>query len=259
MFSKLLLNTPKQRQGVVTAMIGVAIALLVLLGAGPTTAAHTKSSSLAVAKNKAGVYAAQTFDELRVVVETVTTLQPKTADMVSVELLDGIDVFVETHEELLEQYLEQANLAVFFAAIGHNTEEGPVVDATGTPPEVVSQPDMVGVTVEPVDETSVAQSPTETPPAAVVPEGGPSAGQWAALRQCESSGNYQIVSASGLYRGAYQFHQATWDSVARSAGRADLVGVRPEQAAPSDQDAMAFALYAQQGARPWPVCGRHLR
>jgi hypothetical protein len=30
-----------------------------------------------------------------------------------------------------------------------------------------------------------------------------------------------------------------------------LVGVDPAQAAPADQDAMAQALYAQQGSAPW--------
>ena len=33
---------------------------------------------------------------------------------------------------------------------------------------------------------------------------------WAALRNCESGGAYDIVSGSGRYRGAYQFDQSTW-------------------------------------------------
>lgn len=92
--------------------------------------------------------------------------------------------------------------------------------------------------------------PDEAPP-------GPSAEEWAALRDCESGGDYSIASSSGRYRGAYQFVQSTWDSV---AGRNDptLVGVDPADAAPADQDAMARALYHEAGAGPWPVCGRHL-
>ena len=39
----------------------------------------------------------------------------------------------------------------------------------------------------------------------------------ARLRACESNGNYSIVSASGAYRGAYQFHRGTWNGVARTA------------------------------------------
>lgn len=86
---------------------------------------------------------------------------------------------------------------------------------------------------------------------------GTTAEQWASLRQCESNGDYTIVSSSGLYRGAYQFNRSTWDSV---AGRHDpsLVGVDPAQADPADQDAMAFALYGERGAQPWPTCGRYL-
>ena len=87
---------------------------------------------------------------------------------------------------------------------------------------------------------------------------GPAPEQWAALRQCESNGDYTITNPSGKYRGAYQFDRSTWDSV---AGRNDpsLVGVDPAAASPVDQDAMALALYLERGARPWPHCGRHLR
>lgn len=87
---------------------------------------------------------------------------------------------------------------------------------------------------------------------------GPSPDQWAALRQCESGGDYAITNPSGKYRGAYQFDRRTWNSVAeRHAPR--LVGVDPAAASPADQDAMALALYDERGHRPWPHCGRHLR
>lgn len=82
-------------------------------------------------------------------------------------------------------------------------------------------------------------------------------GGWAALRRCESGGDYGAVSANGSYRGAYQFSRSTWNSVAaRSNPR--LVGVDPAAAAPADQDAMALALYRASGSNPWPHCGRHL-
>lgn len=87
---------------------------------------------------------------------------------------------------------------------------------------------------------------------------GPSADQWAALRDCESGGDYSIASSSGRYRGAYQFAVTTWDSVA-GRNNPSLVGVDPAVAAPADQDAMARALYIEAGHGPWPVCGRHLR
>lgn len=111
-------------------------------------------------------------------------------------------------------------------------------------------------------EAQAAQAAAETAareepqPAAA---GGPAAAQWQALRHCESGGNYQAVSSNGLYHGAYQFYQGTWDNIARSSGRTDLVGVAPSDASPADQDALALALYQSRGHRPWPHCGSHLR
>jgi resuscitation-promoting factor RpfB len=73
---------------------------------------------------------------------------------------------------------------------------------------------------------------------------------WAALAQCESSGNPTIVSSSGRYHGLYQFDLPTW----RSVGGTGL----PSQASPDEQTRRAMALYDQRGASPWPTCGRHL-
>lgn len=75
-------------------------------------------------------------------------------------------------------------------------------------------------------------------------------GGWAALRRCESGGNYQTNTGNGFY-GAYQFDLQTWQSV----GGTGL----PSDAPPEEQDARARALYASRGAQPWPVCGRFLQ
>lgn len=77
------------------------------------------------------------------------------------------------------------------------------------------------------------------------------------LRACESGGNYRIVSANGLYRGAYQFHRTTWNSVA-AQHYPHLRGVDPAAAAPADQDRMARALFHMQGRSPWPICGKRI-
>jgi peptidoglycan hydrolase-like protein with peptidoglycan-binding domain len=69
----------------------------------------------------------------------------------------------------------------------------------------------------------------------------------ARIAQCESSGNPTAVSASGQYRGKYQFSRATWHSL---GGTGD-----PAKAPESVQDAMAAKLLAQRGTSPWPVCG----
>jgi muramidase (phage lysozyme) len=77
------------------------------------------------------------------------------------------------------------------------------------------------------------------------------------VRERESGGNYGVYNAGGSgAAGAYQFLPGTWNGIAASTGRADLVGVDPAQAAPADQDAMAQALYSQQGSAPWGgACG----
>jgi hypothetical protein len=73
------------------------------------------------------------------------------------------------------------------------------------------------------------------------------------VRQRESGGDYSIHELTGASQaaGAYQFLPTTWNSIAGSTGRSDLVGVDPANASPADQDAMAQGLFAQQGAAPW--------
>lgn len=120
--------------------------------------------------------------------------------------------------------------------------------------------------VEPPAPAAASPSPVSPPPTQPAPPpaappvspGGPTAAQWAALRDCESHGDYQAVSSTGRYRGAYQFSQETWNMVAsRLAGH--LSGVDPAAAAPADQDMMAQGLYDLAGPGQWPHCGRHLR
>ena len=79
----------------------------------------------------------------------------------------------------------------------------------------------------------------------------------ARLRNCESGGNYNIVSKSGAYRGAYQFNQTTWNGVA-ARHYPHLVGVDPSAAFTFEQDRMARALWHERGPQPWPVCGRRV-
>lgn len=74
------------------------------------------------------------------------------------------------------------------------------------------------------------------------------------LRDCESGDDYTAVGGGGSYRGAYQFSRGTWDAV---AGRwyPWLVGQDPASVEPWWQDAMARALWSEQGSAPWPHCG----
>ena len=89
------------------------------------------------------------------------------------------------------------------------------------------------------------------------PANGPTAEQWDALRNCESLDNYQAISPSGTYRGAYQFSQEAWDWLA-AIHFPFLEGLDPAQVDPAWQDVMAYTLFAMRGGDQWPVCGEHL-
>ena len=106
--------------------------------------------------------------------------------------------------------------------------------------------------------TTTTEPPTSSTAAVKhpIPEG-TTEEQWHALRQCESTQNYQAVNRTGRYRGAYQFSIRTWDWVAEMH-YPDLVGVDPIDASPSDQDKMAYKLYEINGWDPWPTCKKRL-
>jgi len=67
----------------------------------------------------------------------------------------------------------------------------------------------------------------------------------------ESGGNYAAVSPDGLYMGAFQFSQGTWNDAAQLAGLPGLIGVAPNTASKASQDTLAVALYAADGSQPW--------
>ncbi len=81
----------------------------------------------------------------------------------------------------------------------------------------------------------------------------PAPGVWEALRQCQSQGDYGFVHPSGQYFGAYQFTVATWDRLANQR-YSHLLGVLPSEAAPEDQDSMAYYLWIESGHARWPAC-----
>lgn len=119
----------------------------------------------------------------------------------------------------------------------------------------------------PVPTEAPTPAPTPVPTEAPTPDptadptdppsgGGPTADQWAQLRQCESSGVYTLNTGNGYY-GAYQFSIGTWDGMA-AAHAPSLVGVLPSDASPGDQDFLALQLYLAYGWSQWPVCGQYL-
>jgi hypothetical protein len=87
------------------------------------------------------------------------------------------------------------------------------------------------------------------PPARPVPPTPPVANPLAALRKCESGGNYGADTGNG-YFGAYQFTIGTW----RSLGFGGL----PSAAPAAVQDRAAQELAARRGWSQWPSCARRL-
>lgn len=152
-----------------------------------------------------------------------------------------------------------------------DTEPEPAADAplgTTAPPRPATTASIAATTTAPLAPAPTTSAPTttsppppSTPPTTSAPAATSGASAWelnflACVRWRESRGNYTVVSANGLYYGAYQFLRSTWDNTARHAGRADLVGVAPNLASPSDQDAMALHLLRWQGTSPWGgACG----
>ena len=97
----------------------------------------------------------------------------------------------------------------------------------------------------PAPSTSPAPSAPADPLAGV--PGAPAQAVLDRIAQCESGGDPRAVSASGQYRGKYQFDQGTWEGL---GGTGD-----PAAAPEAEQDRRAAMLYAQSGPAPWPVCG----
>ncbi len=128
------------------------------------------------------------------------------------------------------------------------------VGADSAATQSAAVPESTSVQAAPFDGPIVAESVGPAPTEPAVQTDG-----WAALRNCESGGNYQTNTGNGFY-GAYQFTISTWNAVAQVIDPAH-VGVRPDQAPPAVQDRMASALryeIAWGGWRHWPVCGRFI-
>ena len=129
---------------------------------------------------------------------------------------------------------------------------------TTVPPTTLPTPTTEPTTTTTTRTTTEPPTATSEDPAIEhpIPDGTTEA-QWHALRQCESTQNYRVISVSGRYRGAYQFSIRTWNWVA-GKHYPDLVEVDPIDASPSDQDKMAYKLYEINGWDPWPTCKKRL-
>ncbi len=100
------------------------------------------------------------------------------------------------------------------------------------------------VVAEPVAQVVLVG--TQQPESTEIPSSGGL--NWAALADCESSGNPQAVNGNGHY-GLYQFSLQTWRGVGGSGN--------PVNASVAEQTRRAQILYDRSGAGQWS-CGRHL-
>jgi len=71
----------------------------------------------------------------------------------------------------------------------------------------------------------------------------------AALRQCESGGDYTSDNHDGFF-GAYQFMVETWQALGYEGF--------PNQASPRTQDEAVVRLQARSGWAQWPACSEQL-
>ena len=128
-----------------------------------------------------------------------------------------------------------------------------IYSVTYTNDEIASE-QVLSTTVTKEAVTEVIAVGTKPAPAQTVDPGVSAGGaasdlNWAALAQCESSGNAKAVNPAGYY-GLYQFSLATWASVGGTGN--------PVDATPAQQTTYAQILYNRSGAGQWPHCGGRL-
>ena len=74
-------------------------------------------------------------------------------------------------------------------------------------------------------------------------------GNWDAVAECESGGNWSINTGNG-YHGGLQFSQSTWEANGGSGYAHDT--------SREEQIRVAENVLATQGPGAWPTCGAYL-
>ena len=168
---------------------------------------------------------------------------------------------IAAQEALLNEY--RCLFDIDTQLVPNGCPEPPQPTPTSTPTSTPSPTPTATPTPTPTPTPTATATPTPTPTPTATSEdqtgdpaipAGTTEEQWEQLRQCNANGDYQHVNSNGIHFGAYEFRQTSWDDL---AGRhyPHLVGVIPSNAAPADQDRMAYALYEERGWAPWPSCG----
>lgn len=155
------------------------------------------------------------------------------------------------------------------ATLAATTAAAVVVGAGWSAPQSAAPaPELVAVVAmaEPVPVTYRAPKPASAPkpetarvahvqqvqPQPVAQPVATYSGNWDAVAQCESGGNWQIATGNGYY-GGLQFSLDTW--LAYGGGQ---YASRPDYASRAQQIHIAEKVLAGQGAGAWPHCGSYL-
>jgi hypothetical protein len=144
--------------------------------------------------------------------------------------------------------LDRTGIAL--ALVGLGVAAGIVIQGTADPITIpgTSRVSVVTVTQPPVTVTAtvrVTQRASRSSAArAASGEGRPVSPTsiLACIRKHESGGNYRAISATGKFRGAYQFHSGYAPTWATRAGYAEWAGVTPDRWPPAVQDAVAYDM-----------------
>jgi len=202
----------------------------------------------------ANEYATISIGDLNEAVEQLHTAQRSAAS--TQQMLIRQRARDRTEQAQQTSYLSQANASVGQLEAVQARDTGQLAVAVAQQSTALSRAALAAVAT--AQRTAVQRSGGSTTPSNS--GGGATSGDstdpalnpfLACVVQAESGGHYQAVSPNGLYRGAFQFAQSTWNFAARAAHRPDLIGVPPNQASQADQDTLAVALFALDGERPW--------
>lgn len=132
-------------------------------------------------------------------------------------------------------------LAAVFHSLAH-LQETAAPAAAAAPPAPAATAPPAPEPANPEEAAPEASQPAEADSAGPPPPPAELESVLACIRAHESNGNYRATN--GIYRGAYQFDQQTWESV---GGTGD-----PVDASPAEQDHRAALLYQSRGGQPWP-------
>ncbi len=167
-------------------------------------------------------------------------------------LITDQQTLIVAQEALLNDYRCLFAIDTQLVPNGCPEQTRPTPTAAPTPTPTGTATPTPTATATPTPTATSTPTPEDQTGDPAIPDG-TTEEQWEQLRQCNANGNYQHANPNGVNVGAYEFRRTSWDDLARRH-YPHLEGVNPRDAAPADQDRMAYALYEERGWAPWPAC-----